>query len=72
MENNNLSTLKDVALLCECSEKTASFGIWADFMKRAVMDYYSYRAKGAEMPREEKDMINQVYDKLQDFLKEIV
>jgi hypothetical protein len=41
-------------------------------MKKAVMDYYSYKSTGSEMPSEEKEMINQVYDKLQNFLKEIV
>jgi hypothetical protein len=68
MENNN--TLKDVALMCECSEKVSSFGILADFMKRAVMDYYSYRAKGAEMPTEEKELFAAKYNQLQDFLKD--
>jgi hypothetical protein len=65
-------SLKDFALMCDCSEKVAQFGIWADFMKKAVMDYYSYKSTGSEMPSEEKEMINQVYDKLQNFLKEIV
>jgi hypothetical protein len=69
MENKSL---KDFALMCDCSEKVAQFGIWADFMKKAVMDYYSYKSTGSEMPSEEKEMINQVYDKLQNFLKEIV
>lgn len=69
MENKSL---KDFALMCECSEKVAQFGIWADFMKKAVMDYYSYKSTGAEMPIEEKEILEQKYDRLQDFLKEIV
>jgi len=76
MENTSLKefgpNLKDFALMCECSEKVASFGILADFLKRAVMDYYSYKSKGIEMPIEEKEILEQKYDKLQDFLKEIV
>lgn len=32
-------SLKDFALMCECSEKISSFGILADFMKRAVMAF---------------------------------
>ena len=69
MENKSL---KDFALMCECSEKVASFGILADFLKRGVMDYYSYKSNGAEMPIEEKEMLDQGYDKLQKFLKEIL
>ena len=69
MENKSL---KDFALMCECSEKVASFGILEDFLKRGVMDYYSYKSTGAEMPIEEKEMLDQGYDKLQNFLKEIV
>ena len=69
MENK---TLKDFALMCECSEKIASFGILADFMKRAVMDYYSYKSTGADMPMEEKELMSKKYDKLQEFLKDVV
>jgi|688.fasta_scaffold70631_8 hypothetical protein len=69
MENKNL---KDYALMCECSEKVASFGILADFLKKGVMDYYSYKSTGAEMPLEEKEILEQKYDKLQDYFKEIV
>jgi hypothetical protein len=69
MENKSL---KDFALMCECSEKVASFGILADFLKKAVMDYYSYISTGAEMPEEDWQILKQKYDRLQDFLKEIV
>lgn len=69
MENKSL---KDFALMCECSEKVANFGILADFLKRGVMDYYSYKSTGSEMPIEEKEMLNQGYDKFQNFLKEII
>jgi hypothetical protein len=65
-------SLKDFALMCECSEKVASFGILADFLKKAVMDYYSYKSTRAEMPLDEKEILEQKYDRLQDFLKEIV
>lgn len=69
MENKSL---KDFALMCECSEKVASFGILADFLKKAVMDYYSYISTGAKMPEEDWQILKQKYDRLQDFLKEIV
>lgn len=69
MENKSL---KDFALMCECSEKVASFGILADFLKKGVMDYYSYKSTGAEMPEEDWQILKQKYDRLQDFLKEIV
>jgi len=69
MENKSL---KDFALMCECSEKVASFGILADFLKKGVMDYYSYKSTGAEMPLEEREILAQKYDRLQDFLEEIV
>ena len=69
MENKSL---KDFALMCECSEKVASFGILADFLKKAVMDYYSYISTGVEMPEEDWQILKQKYDRLQDFLKEIV
>lgn len=69
MENKSL---KDFALICECSEKVASFGILADFLKRGVMDYYSYKSTGSEMPVEEKEMLNQGYDRFQNFLKEVI
>lgn len=69
MENKSL---KDFALMCECSEKVASFGILADFLKKGVMDYYSYKSTGAEMPDEEKNILFEKFDKLQDFIKEIV
>ena len=69
MENKSL---KDFALMCECSEKVAIFGILADFLKKGVMDYYSYISTGAEMPAEEKEILERKYDRLQDFLKEIV
>lgn len=69
MENKSL---KDFALMCECSEKVASFGILADFLKKAVMDYYSYISTGAEMPEEDWQILKQKYDRLQDFLKEII
>lgn len=69
MENKSL---KDYALMCECSEKVASFGILTDFLKKGVMDYYSYKSTGAEMPDEEKEIFFQKYDKLQDFVKEII
>lgn len=69
MENKSL---KDFALMCECSEKVASFGILADFLKKAVMDYYSYKSTGAEMPDEDKEIFFQKYERLQDFVKEII
>lgn len=69
MENKSL---KDFALMCECSEKVASFGILADFLKKGVMDYYSYKSTGVEMPEEDWQILKQKYDRLQDFLKEIV
>lgn len=69
MENKSL---KDFALMCECSEKVASFGILADFLKKGVMDYYSYKSTGTEMPEEDWQILKQKYDRLQDFLKEIV
>lgn len=69
MENKSL---KDFALMCECSEKVASFGILADFLKKGVMDYYSYKSTGAKMPLEEREILAQKYDRLQDFLEEIV
>jgi len=69
MENKSL---KDFALMCECSEKVANFGILADFLKRGVMDYYSYKSTGSEMPIEEKEMLNQGYDRFQNFLKEVI
>lgn len=69
MENNN--SLKEFALMCECSDKVASFGILADFMKRAVMDYYSYKSKGVDMPQEEKDIFMTKYNELRDFLIKI-
>jgi len=58
--------------MCECSEKVASFGILADFLKKAVMDYYSYKSTGAEMPDEDKEIFFQKYERLQDFVKEII
>lgn len=69
MEDKILN-LKDVALLCECSEKVSRFGILADFMKRAVMDYYSYKGKRAEMPDEDREIFIKKYHELQDFLKD--
>ena len=69
MENKSL---KEFALMCECSEKVASFGILADFLKKAVMDYYSYKSTGAEMPDEDKKIFFQKYERLQDFAKEII
>ena len=68
MENKSL---KDFALMCECSEKVASFGILADFLKKGVMDYYSYISTGAEMPEEDWQILKQKYDRLQDFIKEM-
>ena len=67
MENKSL---KDFALMCECSEKVAVFGILADFLKRAVMDYYSYKGAGKEMPDEEREVFIKKYDELQEFLKD--
>lgn len=58
--------------MCECSEKVAIFGILADFLKKGVMDYYSYKSTGSEMPNEEKEIFFQKYERLQDFIKEIV
>jgi len=69
MENKSL---KDFALMCECSEKVASFGILVDFLKKGVMDYYSYISAGAVMPDQDKEIFFQKYERLQDFLKEIV
>jgi hypothetical protein len=69
MENKSL---KDFALMCECSEKVASFGILTDFLRRGVMDYYSYKSIGEEMPLDEMQILEQKYDRLQDFLKEII
>mgnify|MGYP003351330777 CR=1 FL=1 len=66
MENKNL---KDYALMCECSEKVASFGILADFLKKGIMDYYSYKSTGAEMPLEEKEILEQKYDNYRIILK---
>jgi hypothetical protein len=69
MEGKNLN-LKEVALMCECSEKVASFGILADFLKKAVMDYYSYKTNGSEMPGDDKEIFSKKYQELQDFLKD--
>ena len=69
MEDKTIK-LKDLALLCECSEKVSKFGILADFMKRAVMDYYSYKGGNKEMPVEEKEIFAKKYHELQEFLKD--
>jgi hypothetical protein len=69
MENKSL---KDFALMCECSEKVAQFGILADFLKKGVMDYYSYKSTGAEMPSEDKEILEEKYNKFHEFLKEII
>ncbi len=63
-------SLKDFALICECSEKVAQFGILADFLKKAVMDYYSYKSKGAEMPVDDKEVFSKKYHEIQEFLKD--
>lgn len=62
-------SLKDFALICECSEKVAQFGILADFLKKAVMDYYSYKSKGGFMPVDDKEIFVKKYNELQEFLK---
>ena len=67
MENKSL---KDFALMCECSKKVAQFGILADFLKKAVMDYYSYKSSGAEMSDEDREVFIQKYNELQEFLKD--
>ena len=69
MENKSL---KDFALMCECSEKVASFGILVDFLKKGVMDYYSYKSTGTVMPDQDKEIFLEKYERLQNFLKEIV
>lgn len=63
-------SLKDFALMCECSEKVARFGILADFLKKAVMDYYSYKSKQAAMPDEDREVFIKKYNELQEFLKD--
>ena len=63
-------SLKDFALMCECSKKVAQFGILADFLKKAVMDYYSYKSRGAELPDEDREVFIQKYNELQEFLKD--
>lgn len=69
MEEKSLK-LKDFALLCECSGKVNQFGILADFLKRAVMDYYSYKGAGKEMPDEDREVFIKKYNELQEFLKD--
>ena len=70
MEKNN--SLKDYAFMCECSDKVASFGILADFIKRAVMDYYSYKSTGAVMPDEEKEVFLKKYNEIRNFLANVI
>lgn len=69
MEDKTIK-LKDFALLCECSEKVSRFGILADFIKRAVMDYYSYKGANKEMPDEDREVFIKKYYELQEFLKD--
>ena len=65
-------SLKDYALMCECSQKVANFSILADFLKKGIMDVMSYKSVGKEMPLEEKNILEEKYSNLLDFMKEIL
>lgn len=68
MENNSL---KDYALMCECAEKVARFGILSDFLKRGITDYYSYKSKNEELSPEEMEILNAKYSEFQDFFQKL-
>lgn len=70
MENKNLN-LKDFALMCDLSEKVSRFGILADFLKRAIMDYYTYKSSKQNMPLEELEIFKQKYRILLAYFEEI-
>ena len=68
MENNSL---KDYALMCECAENVARFGILSDFLKRGITDYYSYKSKNEELSPEEMEILNAKYREFQDFFQKL-
>ena len=68
MENNSL---KDYALMCECAENVARFGILSDFLKRGITDFYSYKSKNEELPPEEMEILNAKYREFQDFFQKL-
>ena len=68
MENNSL---KDYALMCECAQKVASFGILSDFLKKGITDYYSYKSKNEELSPEEMEILNAKYREFQDFFQKL-
>jgi len=68
MENNSL---KDYALMCECAESVARFGILSDFLKKGITDYYSYKSKNEELSPEEMEILNAKYREFQDFFQKL-
>ena len=69
MENNSL---KSYALMCECAEHVARFGILSDFLKKGITDYYSYKSKNEELPPEEMEVLNAKYQEFQAFFKKMI
>lgn len=64
-KNESKSALEDFSLMCDCAEKVASFGINADFLKKAVTDYYQAQSKGEKLSQEELNIIKDKYKKFQ-------
>lgn len=69
MENQKL---EDYALICECAEEAARFGILLDFLKQAGSYFYSLRAKGKKAQEADIELLKNKFQELEDFISNIV
>jgi hypothetical protein len=77
MKNEQLNTvntlnLQDYALMCECAEEVARFGILSDFMKKAVTDFYSFKSNREELALDDMKILEKKLHELQIFFEKII
>jgi len=76
MENKQLNmvntlNLQDYALMCECAEEVARFGILSDFMKKGITDFYSFKSKKEELAADEMQVLTNKMHEMQIFLEKL-
>jgi hypothetical protein len=69
--NINTLNLQDYALMCECAEEIAKFGILSDFMKKGITDFYSFKSKREELAADQMLVLTNKMHEMQIFFEKV-
>lgn len=69
--NINALNLQEYALMCECAEEVAKFGILSDFMKKGITDFYSFKSKREELAADQMLVLTNKMHEMQIFFEKV-